>query len=287
MTFGSLFAGIGGFDLGLERAGMRCSWQVEIDPYARRVLEKHWPDVRRHEDVRIFPPPGDWGVDLVCGGFPCQDISNAGKRVGIEGERSGLWREYARIIGVLRPRFVLVENVSALLVRGMGRVLGDLSTLGYDAEWDVISAASVGAPHIRERVWIVAYAKSARRPSSGAVSEQAGASGITFGRGKNWIDGSRDQEVRNAIRDPVRAGLESGKCLGQNAREKLASTQRANMVDRAGWWCAEPDVGRVADGVPDRVDRITCLGNAIVPQVAEFIGRRLMESISQPVRRPA
>jgi DNA (cytosine-5)-methyltransferase 1 len=164
MTFGSLFAGIGGFDLGLERAGMECAWQVEIDGYARRVLERHWPDVRRWDDVRTFPPdPGDdWRVDVLCGGFPCQDISLAGRQAGIDGERSGLWSEFARIIGVLRPRYVIVENVAALVKRGLSRVIGDLVSLGYDAEWDVISAQSVGAPHIRERLWIVAYANGSR-----------------------------------------------------------------------------------------------------------------------------
>ena len=151
MTFGSLFAGIGGMDLGLERAGMTCEWQVEIDPYARRVLAKHWPSVRRWDDVRTFPPMANaepnerdestiggsigtgeekgrvlepqrcadsWSVDLICGGFPCQDISYAGKGAGLAGERSGLWYEFARVVRVLRPRFVLVENVSALLTRG-------------------------------------------------------------------------------------------------------------------------------------------------------------------------
>jgi DNA (cytosine-5)-methyltransferase 1 len=180
VTFGSLFAGIGGFDLGLERAGMQCEWQCEIDPYARRVLEKHWPDVRRYDDVRTMLDYKPHAVDLICGGFPCQDISNAGRRAGIDGERSGLWSEYARIIGTLRPRYVLVENVAALLGRGIGRVLGDLSSLGYDAEWHVISAASVGAPHVRERVWIVA-----NRDSSS-------------GRAESW----EQQADRAAIIDP-------------------------------------------------------------------------------------
>ena len=116
MKFGSLFCGIGGFDLGLERAGMQCAWQVEIDPYAQKVLAKHWPDVRRHADVCTFPPEeGDWEVDVICGGFPCQDISYAGKGAGLAGARSGLWYEFARIIGQLRPRYVVVENVAALL----------------------------------------------------------------------------------------------------------------------------------------------------------------------------
>lgn len=160
MTFGSLFAGIGGMDLGLERAGMKCSWQVEIDPFARRVLAKHWPNVRRHDDVTTFPYYGtrkEWEVDLICGGFPCQDISFAGKGAGITGKRSGLWKEYKRIVCELRPRFVLVENVPALLVRGLDVVLGDLATLGYDAEWDCIPAAAFGASQLRERVFIVAY----------------------------------------------------------------------------------------------------------------------------------
>lgn len=130
LTFGELFAGIGGFSLGLERAGMVCRWQVEIDPYARAVLAKHWPEVPKHDDVRTFPPQGDYAVDVICGGFPCQDISVAGKGAGLAGARSGLWSEFARIIGHLRPSYVVVENVAALLARGMGTVLGDLSTLG-------------------------------------------------------------------------------------------------------------------------------------------------------------
>jgi DNA-cytosine methyltransferase len=159
VTFGELFAGIGGFSLGLERAGMECKWQVEIEPYATAVLKKHWPEVPKHDDVKTFPPEGDYSVDLICGGFPCQDISVAGKGAGLAGARSGLWNEFARIIGELRPRYVIVENVAALLTRGMGTVLGDLSTLGYDAEWHVIPASAVGAPHRRDRVWIVANAR--------------------------------------------------------------------------------------------------------------------------------
>ena len=158
MTFGSLFAGIGGLDLGLERAGMECQWQVEIDPFCRKVLAKHWPDVRRYEDVRTVGADELKPVDLVAGGFPCQDVSIAGKQAGIkEGTRSGLWSEYYRVICELRPRFVLVENVPGLLVDGLGRVLGDLAEAGYDAEWQVLSAADMGANQMRKRVFIVAY----------------------------------------------------------------------------------------------------------------------------------
>lgn len=165
LTFGSLFAGIGGFDLGLERAGMKCEWQVEINDFARKVLRKHWPKVRRRKDVRTFPPEPheEWKVDLISGGFPCQDISLAGGkgREGIEGKRSGLWTEYARIVRVLRPRYVLVENSPALGIRGLTKVLGDLARLGFDAEWSTVSACSLGSPHTRNRMFVVAHTDTA------------------------------------------------------------------------------------------------------------------------------
>ncbi|MDY6895180.1 MAG: DNA cytosine methyltransferase, partial [Thermotogota bacterium] len=164
ITFGSLFAGIGGFDLGLERAGMECKWQVEIDPFCQKVLAKHWPEVKKYEDVRKVGKHNLEPVDLICGGFPCQDISNAGSRLGLAGKRSGLWAEYYRIICELRPRFIVVENVSALLVRGFGVVLGDLATCGYNAEWQCFPAAYFGAPHPRDRVFIVAYSNRIRLP---------------------------------------------------------------------------------------------------------------------------
>jgi DNA (cytosine-5)-methyltransferase 1 len=159
LTIGSLFSGIGGLELGLEWAGLGpVLWQVEKDPYCLKVLEKHWPGVRRYEDVktigRSVAP-----VDLICGGFPCQDLSYAGRGAGIKkSTRSGLWFEYARIISELRPRFVVVENVPALLTRGMDIVLGELAALGYDAWWDCIPAQAVGAPHRRDRVFVVAHA---------------------------------------------------------------------------------------------------------------------------------
>lgn len=157
LSFGSLFAGIGGLDLGLERAGMVCKWQVEIDPYCRRVLEIHWPDVRRWDDVRTWPQPDAERVDLLCGGFPCQDVSRAGKQVGIDGPRSGLWSELARIIRDCRPRFVLLENTPGLLDGGIDRVLWDLAKIGFNAEWTVLSSCRFGAPHTRERVFVLAY----------------------------------------------------------------------------------------------------------------------------------
>ena len=266
LTFGSLFAGIGGFDLGLERAGMVCKWQVEIDDFARRVLAKHWPDVPRHDDVRTFPTADrDWAVDVICGGFPCQDISAAGRKQGLDGERSGLWYEYARVIGELRPKYVIVENVAALLARGMDDVLGSLSSLGYDAEWHVIPASAVGAPHRRERVWIVAYAAGERRNQ---VPERE-----PVACGQPSVEGVVSAEARRS--DVADADYQGESDVPVYAESWHSLPQPSRGYE---WWLAEPDVGRVAHGVPSRVDRLRGLGNAVVPQVVELIGRAIVEA---------
>lgn len=247
LTFGSLFAGIGGLDLGLERAGMICKWQVEIDDYATRVLTKHWPDVPKFRDVRSVGAHDLSTVDLICGGFPCQDISSNGKRVGITGIQSGLWFEYARIVRELRPRYVLVQNVAAPLFpirrrkhivepAPIGNVLGDLATLGYDAVWHCIPAAAVGAPHNRDRVYIMAYADQER--------------------------GGTPRPNENKARIDI---------------SSIRSSERSSIITKSCAWAIEPDVGRVADGIPHRMERLGGLGNAVVPQVAEFVGRMIVE----------
>ncbi len=233
MTVGSLFAGIGGFDLAAERVGWEVKWQVEIDPFCRRVLEKHWPQVRRYEDVRTVGAEQLEPVDLVCGGFPCQDISsnNQYKR-GLSGAKSGLFTEVVRLVGELRPRYVLLENVADLLVRGMGAVLGELAAVGYDAEWDCVPAAVFGLPQPRWRVFIVAY--------------------------------------------PCRGGCET-------SNERLASGPLAGIrIDRDGLVAAEhaaaSGAARVCgmdDGFPDRMDRVGACGNAVAPQIAEWIFSRI------------
>jgi DNA (cytosine-5)-methyltransferase 1 len=263
MRFGSLFSGIGGMDLGLERAGMQCAWQVEIDDYATKVLAKHWPAVPRFRDVRECGRHNLASVDLIAGGFPCQDISNAGKRAGIDGERSGLWSEFHRIICELRPRFVLVENVAALLGRGMGRVLGDLAASGYDAEWDVLPASAFGAPHIRERVFILAYTAH-----------------VGTGRRQQFKESSEDAGY---VADAFSAGLSVASRAGirvlSKSPESFSRCELCRRVTETGRaWEVEPTVGRVANGIPDRVDQIRGLGNAVVPQVAEWIGRRILEA---------
>ncbi len=156
MRIGSLFSGIGGLELGLERAGVgHTVWQCELDPWCRSILAKHWPEATRYDDIAELRNPEP--VDVLCGGFPCQDISLAGTGDGLDGDKSGLWREYARIIREVRPRWVVIENVSALTGRGLDRVLRDLAESGYDAEWDCIPAQAVGAHHRRDRLFVVAW----------------------------------------------------------------------------------------------------------------------------------
>src|SRR5215471_8830097 len=172
-----LFSGIGSFSLGLERAGMQTVAFCEQDAFCRRVLAKHWPEVRCYDDVRSLTADrlraDGISVDVICGGFPCTDISVAGRGAGITGPQSGLWSEFARLIGELRPRYALVENVAALVGRGLERVLCDLAALGFDAEWQIISAADVGAPHLRQRIWIVAYPARNSEPCQQGITDQA------------------------------------------------------------------------------------------------------------------
>ena len=169
MKYFSLFSGIGGLDLGFDRAGLRCVGQCEFDPFCRDVLEQHWPGLLRFEDVRELKGSDIPSCEMIAGGFPCTDVSQAGKKEGIDGERSGLWREMARLVGEVRPRLVFVENVLGLARRGLDRVLGDLSALGYNAEWDCFGAAHVGAPHLRRRLFVVAW-----DPTPGRVPDTFG-----------------------------------------------------------------------------------------------------------------
>ena len=232
---GSLFSGIGGIDLGLERVGMIVKWQSEIEPYSCRVLKKHWPDVPNLGNIREVNWEEVERVDVIAGGYPCQPFSNAGKRGGSDDPRH-LWPEMLRAISVLRPRVAFLENVRGHYSLGFDRVLGDLADIGYDCEWEIVSAQSVGAPHRRERLICLAYPNGSRRQGS-----------------------VRTQETCEAISR-----------LDYSSKAEGSSDQ----------WVVEPDVGRVAHGIPARVDRLRGLGNAVVPQVAEVVGRVIMEMLA-------
>jgi len=265
MTVGSLFAGIGGLDLGAERAGFDVIWQCEKDDYCTRVLNKHWPDVPVYDDVQTFytdDGPNPERPDILCGGFPCQDLSYAGKGAGLSGDRSGLWWEFARTIGVVGPEYVVVENVPALTNRGLNAILGWFATHGYDAEWQIVSAAAMGAPHIRERLFIVAYPNSSRR----RTKER----GILSREGKSDTSGSSPE-----VADSESARCDSPKWSGKKVFKSRSFKRFARRCrpQNGGQWSTQPDMGCLADGVPDRVDRLGGLGNAVVPQVAEFVFR--------------
>jgi DNA (cytosine-5)-methyltransferase 1 len=243
-----LFSGIGGFSLGLERSGaFRTVAFCEIEPFPRRVLAKHWPEVRCYEDVRSLTAErlaaDGIAVDAICGGFPCQDISNAGHQEGLEGRRSGLWSEIARLVSELRPQFLIVENVGALLHRGMGRVLGDLAALGYDSEWHSIPASYLGAAHPRDRVWIVAHA--------GRI-------------GRLQLDPRFQNEYT-----PFDI---QGSVAGRTVEGQLFPTVDELLSPPSS------DFLRNDDGLSEGVDRLKGLGNAVVPQIPELIGRAILQA---------
>ena len=268
-TVGSLFSGIGGLDLGLERAGMKVVWQSEIDPFACKVLKKHWPEVVNHGDIKQI----DWAavepVDVICGGYPCQPFSTAGKRKGTNDPRH-LWPWVRTAISELRPQYAILENVRGHLSMGGLQVIGELAEIGYDAEWRVVSAAGMGAPHRRDRIIIVAYPNNSRKRTSQRNLERKNASSGTE-RINSWdqLGGCREN-----VADPN--GRRQQECEPQERNLSVFNSVGSGV--KYSEWETEPSVGRVADGIPNRVDRLRGLGNAVVPQVAEYIGRLITTS---------
>lgn len=341
LTVGSLFSGIGGLDLGLERAGMNVIWQSEIDPYCNKVLKKHWPEVTNHGNIKDI----DWATvqrpDVICGGYPCQPFSTAGKRRGTDDPRH-LWPWVRDAISALRPSYAILENVRGHLSMGGLQVIGELAQIGYDAEWRVVSAAGVGAPHRRDRIIIVAYPsqlfsdggnnyarvsvehqKVSELGNDGRPTRMANTNDSGDGTPERGIDSNRSQEIKrrdnltqfgfggcSANVANTHSGRQqecdthercvsiideksNGKPLANAHCEQLGQYRltkdvrppnrvwgnnrgRETAYDGWQWWEVEPNVGRVVDGVSARVDRLRGLGNAVVPQVAEYIGHLVM-----------
>jgi len=263
----ALFAGAGGGILGGRLLGWRTVCAVEFASYPRSVLLARQRDGQLSrfpiwDDVTTFDgKPWRGRVDVVSGGFPCQDISSAGKGAGLDGARSGLWSEMARIVGEVRPRFVFVENSPMLTSRGLGVVLGDLASMGFNAEWGVLGARDAGAPHKRDRIWIVAADTNRKR---GGREQEPGA-----GR-KDSAEPGNDGEDREVVCDPDGDG--------QPAEPQHDEAPRVSG-NLAGWWKAEPELGRVADGVASRMDRLRAIGNGQVPQCAALAWRVLSERL--------
>ena len=345
LTVGSMFSGIGGLDLGLERAGMEVKYFVEKDKYAQLVLKKHWPGVPIYDDIITLRTDELPTVDIIAGGPPCQDFSVAGKRKGLEGSRGILSIVYWQKISEIRPKYVIMENVTGILDKGLLSVLGEAALCGYDAEWNTISACSVGAFHRRDRIFLIGirsdiYDKWSER-GGGEKSPQLSAIPL------NVQDSNREPMERNRTDrlqefDPPLKN-KTGRAGERDDREAMADTIRSMAVvphgcgaliegseEPSGWsentiqhrrrcsvrrneggrvfirgparssyWTPfESDVGGTADGIPegmdgaadwergvprikentwDRADRLRCLGNAVVPQVAEYVGRCVIE----------
>jgi DNA (cytosine-5)-methyltransferase 1 len=295
VRIGSLFSGIGGLELGLERAGVgSVTWQVEINDYCRKVLARHWPNVTRHKDIKEVGKHNLTAVNLICGGFPCQDVSVAGKGAGLSGERSGLWFEFLRVIQQLQPSWVVIENVSGGKRRWLPTVRHNLQDAGYQSTAIQISAFNVGAPHKRERVFVLAT-------NSNRVDlwQQPGRQEWQNweDRAKTWPDG-KEGVVANSRQSRL------AKWKEQPAQQELQATERSDpwatgdsssprelqpqgrQQDQWRWsvhpsgWAIESPVCGVGYGIPNRMDRIKALGNAVVPQCSEAVGKYLKSLIS-------
>ena len=326
-----LFSGIGGFALAakwtwgdlLDIVGF-----CEIEKYAQKVLQKNFPGVPIYDDITKLNGNDFKDIDLLTGGFPCQDISIAGKGEGITGKRSGLWTEMHRIISEVRPRYALIENVPMLIHRGLERVLSDLTEIGYDTEWQIVGADDVGAWHRRKRIWIVAYSgdstnttierqekkenrisKEYRQKRRSGMSARTSINGEVPSEDVAYSNGTRSEsKLRETIswkqNKKISNSKSGGKSTGRNSifsefkdekyvpdtdrkrsqrmESESQESQRSNKqtgfqsrTRKRNWWAIEPELGRVANGIPSRVDRLKGLGNAIVPQVAQLIMERI------------
>ena len=329
-----LFSGIGGFSLGLERAGMTTVAFCEIEPFCRAVLAKHWPGVPCYDDIRTLTAErlaaDGISVDVIAGGFPCQDISIAGKGAGLAGERSGLWREYHRIIGEIRPAWCVIENVTALRTRGLDEVLGGIAALGYNAEWHCIPASAIGAPHRRDRVWIIAHPRCSggRRIESergadwrntdigGDGAGEQVAAGVAYATVGGWrVDRHECGQVGDASAGQFAVG---GKTLADAGGEGLPAPEQperreplitsadiGDAITQCSWGRAQPGLGGKIDGVsgdvdrnrpvepwegntprtvgrgfPNRRPRLKAIGNSVVPQIPELIGRAILRAVA-------
>lgn len=318
ITIGSLFSGIGGFELGLERAisNSKTIWQVEQNKYCQGILKKHWPDATIHNDIREVNHENVHPVNIICGGFPCQDISAAGKGAGIEhGTRSSLWGEMYRLIDELRPRVTIMENVPALLWKGRGMhvVMSNLAQIGYDAEWTVISARQFGAPHLRKRVFIVAYPCSfcdRGKHNAKILHDQEWHSKNNkkvFWQNRYTIIRNihKDNDKRKEIVYPTSKQTEIHEGRQEKFTDSYSITDEKQPPDPfymetkqfsssrscgndgiqqrndKNYWEKFPTQSPLRhrdDGLPDRLARLRALGNAIVPQCSEYIGQCIVDS---------
>jgi DNA (cytosine-5)-methyltransferase 1 len=266
-----LFSGIGGFSLGLERTGgFSTAAFCEYEKFPRSILKKHWPDVPCFSDVRELKGSDiDGPVDVICGGYPCQPFSTAGQRRGKEDDRH-LWPEFSRLVDELRPTWVIGENVAGHISMGLDDVLSDLEGQGYAARTFVIPACAVAAPHRRDRVWTVAHATQLQRDGSREHRQSSERQIPELGKRSGPQPVAHADDTR--LQGRQEAGNAQGKRQGRDEQPKRCTDLPGAI------WLPEPNVGRVANGVPSRVDRLKALGNAVVPQIPEMIGYAILEA---------
>lgn len=261
-----LFSGIGGFSLGLERTGgFETVAFCEIEEFPRKVLKKHWPEVHIHDDVRALKGSDVGPVDIICGGYPCQPFSTAGKRLGKEDDRH-LWPEFSRLVAELRPTWVIGENVAGHISMGLDDVLSDLEGQGYACRTFIIPACAVDAPHRRDRCWTVAHREELPRDGCGKDRQP----------GQRQIPQSGERSCKEPLANADSNGQQGQRGAEQPGNSEAEGHREVDRVEHVCRWLAEPGVGRVANGVPARVDRLKALGNAVVPQIPEMIGNAIL-----------
>lgn len=281
ITIGSLFSGIGGFELGLERAipNSKTIWQCEQNEFCRKVLKKHWPDATIYTDITKMDTQNVPFVDIMCGGFPCQDISLAGKGEGLNGKKSSLWWFMHGCISRLRPSVIVLENVPAITFRGGIDVVGAITELGYDCEWGIIPAGGpkgFGAPHLRKRWFLIGYIT---HPTRGTSSHR---------KRRTEEETQRETRESSSIAGKFHCGTDTnGNATHPNHRpksEKIQTGREKYVMRNSGknnYWSGFPTQSPLCgrdDGISHRVDRLKALGNAIVPQCSEYIGKRILEA---------
>ncbi len=302
MKGGSLFSGLGGLDLALEACGVEVKWQVEYNEYCNKVLERHWPDVKRYTDIRTTDFRELEHVDLICGGFPCQPFSVAGKNRGEADERN-MWPDTFRAIRESGCRYAFLENVPNLLTHSyFGTIIADLASIGFNAEWDCFTASEVGATHRRRRLFILAYsndisAQQQERNNLGRGASSESWQGIRAGAGRRTSDGNYAEGMSQPLGNPfeMETAVANAGCQHQHLQQRIHGAEYQGS--RVKWppspddkerWASllsevpslEPALCRVADGIPDRTHRLKALGNAVVPATGELAFRTLWGRIS-------
>ena len=284
------FSGIGGFSYAAEKlvGGFETIQFVECEPYAQKILKKHWPDIPIHDDIKTYNPK-PYSADVICGGFPCQDISTAGQGKGITEEtRSGLFYELIRVIRLVRPKYIVLENVAAILNNGLGIVLGELAKAGFDCEWACIPASALGACHIRDRWWLIAYPNhygSSSTEKSRSIEETNGRTEKRQNEtGK--LEGSSQPRHSEVIQVDVAnsmfkglQGLRGKHELQESSRERTFTWRNSGITLEQDWkrYISKSVLRRGDDGLSNRIHRLKALGNSIVPQVAAIPLQRVLD----------